>query len=41
MAENDKDLLGNQMTEQERELLDVCETLKRLVDERPVAEYRQ
>lgn len=30
MAENGKDLLGNQLTEQERELLEVYETLKRL-----------
>jgi hypothetical protein len=30
MAETGKDLLGNQLTEQERELLEVYETLKRL-----------
>ena len=30
MAETDKDLLGNQLTEQERELMDVYQTLKRL-----------
>ncbi len=30
MAETDKDLMGNQMTEQERELLELYQTLKRL-----------